>query len=74
MKGNAVNVARKVLFTEKKCAILVILASKREKLYDLVKLSIFEVKFGLVYLLSNGPAKPRQQKPVANNLNKRGYY
>jgi hypothetical protein len=48
MKGDAVNVARKVLFTEKKCAILVILASKREKLYDLVKLSIFEVKFGFV--------------------------
>jgi hypothetical protein len=53
MKGDAVNVARKALFTEKKCAILVILASKREKLYDLVNYK---------FLLSNGPAKPRQQQ------------
>lgn len=55
MKGDAVNVAIKVLFTEKKCVILVILASKREKLYDLVKLSIFEVKFVFAYLFSNRP-------------------
>jgi hypothetical protein len=55
MKGDAINVARKVLFTEKKRAILVILASKREKLYDLVKLSILEVKFGFAYLFSNRP-------------------
>jgi len=49
MKGDAVNVARMVLFTEKKCAILVILASKMGKLYDLVKLSRFEDKFPLAY-------------------------
>jgi hypothetical protein len=55
MKGDAVNVARMVLFTEKKCAILVILASKREKLYDLVKLSRFEDKFHLAYIFSNRP-------------------
>jgi hypothetical protein len=74
MKEDAVNVARKVLFTEKKCAILVILASKREKLYDLVKLSRFEVKFSLAYLFSNRPIYPQQQKPVANNLNRRNSY
>jgi hypothetical protein len=34
MKGNVVNVARMVLFTERKCAIPVILVSKKEKLYD----------------------------------------
>jgi len=55
MKGDAVNVARMVLFTVKKCAILVILASKREKLYDLVKLSRFEDKFPLAYIFSNRP-------------------
>jgi hypothetical protein len=55
MKGDAVNVARMVLFTEKKCAILVILASKREKPYDLVKLSRFEVRFPLAYIFSNRP-------------------
>jgi len=38
MKWDAANVARIVLFTEKKCAILGILASKMENPYDLVKL------------------------------------
>jgi hypothetical protein len=52
MKGDAANVARMVLFTEKKCAILAILASKREKPYDLVKLSRFEVKFPIDYIFS----------------------
>jgi hypothetical protein len=55
MKGDAANVARLVLFTEKKCAILAILASKREKPYDLVKLSRFEVRFPLAYIFSNRP-------------------
>jgi hypothetical protein len=74
MKGDAVNVARMVLFTEKKCAILVILASKRERPYDLVKLSRLEVKFPLAYIFSNRPIYPQRQKPVATNLNKRRSY
>jgi hypothetical protein len=60
MKGDAVNVARTVLFTEKKCAIPVILASKREKLYDLVKLSRFEVNFPLSYVFSSRPIYSQQ--------------
>jgi hypothetical protein len=55
MKWDAANVARILLFTEKKCAILAILDSKREKPYDLVKLSRFEVKFPVAYIFSNRP-------------------
>jgi hypothetical protein len=55
MEWDAANVARLVLFTEKKCAILAILASKREKPYDLVKLSRFEYKFPLAYIFSIRP-------------------
>jgi hypothetical protein len=42
MKMDAVNVGRKVLSMEKKCATLVILDSKRVKPYDFIKFSRFK--------------------------------